>query len=598
MGERGKLTFLFVLSSFLAFSGYILSRNDIRIFLSDLYADYNAVFYISDDIYLEEEYIYHPEGNKFSMLFRNWRVPLTYREELERPFIKVEEVKSSHLSYVKDWRGEVYIFSTAYSPEEESLIRSKALTNEVGTLNKDKFAEGKVPLSISYYLFPPVRDDGEYQHVNIKLADRHIFYRRVLIKIVDEKGIVENIYPHLPRFDIERRENMWIIEGLAPANSLVEVEMLLKGLGGLHFFEDTESVKAKVEEANRELMSISSLRNTVYNAMSFFLFVFPVFIFFIYKLFGKERAFTVPEFISFLPNPERKPWLVNMVFNGDATVTDENAYYATLLDLERKGFIEIKEEEGDLKIEIKRMDTEDPYERKVLLFLSKNITTEGFFSARDMEKRIREAVKYKDRGLLRSLKREIENIYSFSDRSIYSTMLDLRGFYIIRILGILTLLIVSGIVAYLHFLKKVYTYDIAVMGIFLIAVANIPHIVLPSQIFGRWKSNFYKERLEWESFKRFLSDLAMLKKYGKEDESMWREWLYYGTALGVADKIEEALSSLKINVPEIRKVRFIRRHTHYYWNALNEGLKSISSTPKSGGFGAGGGFGGGGAGGR
>ena len=72
----------------------------------------------------------------------------------------------------------------------------------------------------------------------------------------------------------------------------------------------------------------------------------------------------------------------------------------------------------------------------------------------------------------------------------------------------------------------------------------------PSTLFGKWKDDHYKEKLEWDAFTHFLSDMAMIQKYAPADLSMWSEWLVYGTALGVGDKLERAMKTLKISIPE------------------------------------------------
>jgi uncharacterized membrane protein len=59
----------------------------------------------------------------------------------------------------------------------------------------------------------------------------------------------------------------------------------------------------------------------------------------------------------------------------------------------------------------------------------------------------------------------------------------------------------------------------------------------PSALLGRWKQDYYKEKLEWNAFRDFLSDYAMIKKYAPEDLVLWKEWLVYATALGVGDKV-------------------------------------------------------------
>ena len=72
----------------------------------------------------------------------------------------------------------------------------------------------------------------------------------------------------------------------------------------------------------------------------------------------------------------------------------------------------------------------------------------------------------------------------------------------------------------------------------------------PSTLFGHWKDDRYKEKLEWDAFTHFLSDMAMIQKYAPADLSMWGDWLVYGTALGVGDKVEKAMKALNIRVAD------------------------------------------------
>jgi uncharacterized membrane protein len=87
-----------------------------------------------------------------------------------------------------------------------------------------------------------------------------------------------------------------------------------------------------------------------------------------------------------------------------------------------------------------------------------------------------------------------------------------------------------------------------------------------------------------------LSDLAMIQKYAPEDVSIWKEWLVYGTALGVGGKVKDAMADMNISVPEAFAVEGM--HTHF------SGAYSATYPRSSGsGGGGGGGFGGGGGGG-
>ena len=75
-------------------------------------------------------------------------------------------------------------------------------------------------------------------------------------------------------------------------------------------------------------------------------------------------------------------------------------------------------------------------------------------------------------------------------------------------------------------------------------------LTAPPSLLGHWKEDYYKEKLEWDSFKRFISDLDQLKKYNIKDIGIWQEWLIYATALGIGKQVSRSMRTLNINVKE------------------------------------------------
>lgn len=53
--------------------------------------------------------------------------------------------------------------------------------------------------------------------------------------------------------------------------------------------------------------------------------IFPLLIAMIYYKFGKEKRYVVPKSLSTIP-AKRKPWMINMVFKGDAFDFDEDGF--------------------------------------------------------------------------------------------------------------------------------------------------------------------------------------------------------------------------------------------------------------------------------
>ena len=107
-------------------------------------------------------------------------------------------------------------------------------------------------------------------------------------------------------------------------------------------------------------------------------------------------------------------------------------------------------------------------------------------------------------------------------------------------------------------------------------------------LLGKWKKYHYREKLEWDSFKETLKSKE-LDNMLLENDSLWEDWLIYGTALGVGEKVREAMKKAGIeddmlNFSEV--------------TSTTMGFVFVSGTGSGGGFSGGGGFGGGGAGAR
>lgn len=233
----------------------------------------------------------------------------------------------------------------------------------------------------------------------------------------------------------------------------------------------------------------------------------------------------------------------------------------------------------------------DVYESDVMKFLMKYSKNNVF----DPEYIKSLAQKYKSsKDKLKKLKDELDKIMEYPRYSskVVNAFLETRGKKII-----IALLVISILLAvFLYFIPKYsQTFNEVFYLSIVFVVQNIILALTPTSLFGRWKANYYKEKLEWDAFKNFLSNLAMIKKYSPEDISIWKDWLIYGTALGVGDKVVEAMKSL--NLSEL-VADYVIIHSNY--DSMKTSVDSVysSTTGSGGGFGAGGGFGGGGGGAR
>ena len=136
-------------------------------------------------------------------------------------------------------------------------------------------------------------------------------------------------------------------------------------------------------------------------------------------------------------------------------------------------------------------------------------------------------------------------------------------------------------------------------GIFLI-IFSIAITYVPEDIFGKWTEKGRVFYLKWENFKKFLNDNSLIKEHPPESISIWKKYLIYGAALGVA---EEVYKSMKLQVPNISDYDDGLFMYHYYggyglmYHAYHTSYSTVNSSSDSGGFGGfGGGSGGGGGG--
>lgn len=539
---------------------------------------YTAILH--EDGTLTERYVYNVKTPlKYRMLYRIWDDNLTFYST-ESPHIEFLGVKGPEgaIGYAKDYKGSVS------AGEDEWLIASLAEKNEAGVYNKTYFDRGTYAVELTFRIYPRIEYDEEIFHLNLKLADEHVPYKNFVF-IMPSEGIA-NIYPHPPDMKVNEAGDLVTISGSADKNELVEIEFLMKEGTFKGYMIRTENVRERTEEANAQYYRDYNIRKAVRYSSASFAFALPFLFVAIYFFFGKEKRYTVPRYLSFVPDAKMKPYMVNLLFKKDAFDFDYDGFYATLLDLQRREKLDIKGEGEKISIKIIDESTDDLYEGKVFRFLdlfaiNGTVTSERIkgIMERSMKdpgeskrvfRRIRDAT---------TLDKSYAKDYAASGRQKVFLLLFVPS--ILFILSIICLDLSAAFFSAGSFVE---------LGIAL---------AFPSTLFGKWKEDGYMKKLQWDAFRNFLSDLALIKEYGTEDLSMWDEWLVYGTALGVGDKVEEAMRTLGVEIP--------LPPVHTFYATFRPVFHFVPYTAAKGGygggfgggsFGGGGGFGGGGAGGR
>ena len=190
-------------------------------------------------------------------------------------------------------------------------------------------------------------------------------------------------------------------------------------------------------------------------------------------------------------------------------------------------------------------------------------------------------------------KEEVENSF---DKSQYFNDTGSTIMSAISIMG----LVFGAIIAILGFITRLHNGIYALgAGIFLI-IFSIALLRLDEDIFGRWTENGRTYYLKWNNLKKFLKDNSLIQEHPPESIVIWKKYLIYGAALGVADKVYK---SMKLQVPNIADYDDGIFWYHYYggygimYHAYDTSYTTTHTSSDSGGFGGfGGGSGGGGGG--
>jgi len=321
----------------------------------------------------------------------------------------------------------------------------------------------------------------------------------------------------------------------------------------------------------------------------------PIALIGLYVAFGREKRFVVPRYLSTIPNKERKPWLVNLVFKGDAIDFDDEGFYATILDLHMKGKIRMSSDNDDLAIQILDQTSDDMYERRLLQLLG-NVSKNGVLDTNSIKEFAEDLTSSGTQGSgLLDLQKELNYLMRRAEPAVASQFMVSGRKRLLPVALISVLLLVISLSAMFTIPSLTSILAFAVVTSIIPLIQSVIAVAFPSTLFGKWLGLSYKEKLEWNSFKRFLSDLALIRKYAPEDLPMWGEWLVYGTALGVGAAVVKAMKELNIQLPEAKLAPHI---PILFTPVIAVGLPSGRGAGGGGGggFGSGGGFGGGGAG--
>ena len=588
MNESNQIRLLLIITLGLALAINIVPPLDT--FEGDaVVSDYSAVFY--SDGTLEETFTYkiNVEGKRF--LYRFWEDQLS-TSPLPSPHIMLVDIEApiNTIRYVKTYSGQLSTLDDV-STNTELQINSLAYRNEAGAYRPEGFAPGEYTVKYTFKIKPPLEYDDEYVHLNLKLASEHLPYKKVRVAFEDPGYIVKS-YSHPPTLRKTTDMNTIVFSGSSGENQLLEFEFLMT-----HEVLDTlegdqrmvQDVEFLTVNTNRALWIEYMVATFSIWVMRLAGFVMPIGLYMIWNRVGKENDYVVPRTLSVIPNKDRAAWVVNLVFKKDAADFDEDGFYATLLDLHLKEKISISTEETEATIEILDDQGLDRYETMVMDFLS-SIAVNNVVTPQNMNEMAERGKENSvDAASLGLIQVKFRKLTSSTDEDVAKEF-TVNGKKELVKPALLSFMITILLVGAYMITSNADSVFLRALGYSVIPLLQVIIAALfPTTLFGYWKDDNLREKLQWDAFKAHLTDFSQLDRYGPEDINMWGPWLIYGTALGVGDKVAEAMNMLDVDFAPMRFVP-----TYYYWfRPITTARLYGSSSGRSGG-GGGGGFGGGG----
>ena len=376
---------------------------------------------------------------------------------------------------------------------------------------------------------------------------------------------------------------------------------------------DSDAPYAKHVDKNGRAMIEKNLEDSIQSramwAMSFIALgllslLSPIIAVFVYLRYGREPDVAYEGIYERdLPTDDPPVFINAMMKSRGLGDPDMEGFQATLLDLIDRKVISLDVQAGDfstkdLILKFEREDLKDlkRYERNLYNMLY-SLSDGGVLNMSDLDSKL--SSESSGKWFLG----ELDNFYE-SAKSEYLTEETVSRYFNDRGSDIMMFLAIGGIVMAAIMLFLGLTTNLKA-GIYVLAggafllVFSIALLFLPDDIFGQWTPEGRVFYLKWKNFKKFLQDNSLIKEHAPDSIVVWKKYLIYGTALGIADKVYE---SMKMKIPDYADYDDSVLVYHYYGGyhmmhtAYDTGYSAANPSDSSGFGGLGGGSGGGGGG--
>lgn len=548
MGEKSLILFLILI--FAAAGLFIF-------FISSESSEFN--FHkaeISSNGHIITEKIFFKPDKDYHTLFRNFQSPV-YIQGQGRNYIIVTDVKcSSGTSYVRDNFGRCNLFDG----QEDSYCLSYTENNEYGC---------------SFGSTTGFKKDNEYW--------------------------IESTYELHP-------ENIFSIKGKDYIKFVIYSSGNHKSLNENNFIIPNNIIREKSYSSSEDVIlyihyTISSANKLSQDSFEFdnnsevlwlliFCLIPSIVLAFSWFVFGREKSFAdVPPELSFYPN-ERKAWEIAAYFNPPFSVIDKNFFAAMIIDFYHRKIIDIKNEGKNVWIKVNEQDSKMDDIEKDFYYIIKNLnqreTSGALFWKKTLVKdgwiNLKEAL---TAARYDNMSKFVSMTKSIKDHG--KNYIDSKGSTFIIAVVVILFIFGQFFLGYFVNFSINFIYLVILYFAFFFTVAIVSH---NTTLFIKFKESYYSEYQHWQAFKKYLDNSFSIKTSPYKGIVIWKNFLVYGTALGVSDKV---IKELKYN-----GILDDRNYAIYTGVYLSSGSFVASTGSSGGGFGGagGGGMGGGGGGGR
>ena len=369
-----------------------------------------------------------------------------------------------------------------------------------------------------------------------------------------------------------------------------------------------ENGKDKIMHNLEESVNGRDFWNTSFIILGLLSLISPIAAIFIYFKFGREPKVDYDGIYEREPPTNDPPAMVNALIDNSGEIGTPNmkGFEATILNLINKKVIEL-ETRSDPNTNLKELYLKLHRDRTQDLAIHENTVIdilEMFSDSHDIVNlsSLNDDLSYESNAKLfmeeyKEWQQDVKHEY-FDSKQL-ETYFNNKGSSLMKIMGLIGLIL--GIIIFLLGLfTNLRNGVFAIGGGIALAVFSFIVMMLPEDIFGQWTEKGRVFYLKWKNFKKFLKDNSLINEHPPESIVVWKQYLIYGAALGVADNVYKSMKLQEKNISDYDDDLFLYHHYGGYYmmhEAFRTGESAANPSSDSGSFGSiGGGSGGGGGG--